>query len=275
MAASNDRDKKLRDELNSLLSGVSDLQAAVPSPLTAPSSVNLTKDEAKGQTNILEFDEMDKKFKQQARTFIDSMHGFYLDFGVIDKPDYLHKKAMVDTMDLSSIFTQLKLTKTVMNKIVDEIMRGSVNPKLIESFSTINAQYSEIIKMQVNYVLFLEESCKKSRMESANYNTGKGYGGSGTHSTASEIHDVISDSDSDFFITADPTKLIEEVRVNSALSYDEARQHRSEYLKNTSDSKALVDPTNKGVLLELSGVDTSTIDRDDDGDHHVDLLDMI
>ena len=276
MATTDNKDKKLKDELAALMGGLSPTSPHVKHADDA--GVLAQKEEAlvAQQQSIIserkrkEMNALDVKFKAQARGVIESMYDFYLDMGVIDKPDYLERRKAIDGLGLSSIFLQLKQTKEVLNTVVDQINSGNVQPRMIEAYTTINGQFSELIRNQANYLLFLEESYKKSKSEVSVYNMNKPSGGSGGGGGQ-----VYIESDSDFYVTADVTKLVEEIKNNSPVTYEEAKGGRVEYMKKYDDVKSYIDPNNKSVLLETVDVDPTIIEDDGSSNMYGDLLDMI
>jgi hypothetical protein len=301
-------DKKLKDELNALLQnaeGLINTSHSIESskPITNKRKPNLSSlesfdvnEQAKlllnSQSNTvndtlqtnqvskykrIDIDEIDSRFKIQAKSVITSMYNFYLDFGVIDRPEYLERKSSIDSLDLSNIFLQLKMTKSVMGKVMDEIMSGNVEPRLIEAYATINSQFSESIKSLANYMLFLEESIKKSKYESIDYSNNK------KNKSISQTSDVKTDAeiiksiddDCEYFVTSDPMVLMTEITEKNEMLYDDVKTKRRDYLIERGDVGNLVDPQNKNDILKNYNVDPSTIKVDEITDDYDNILDMI
>ncbi len=280
---SDTRDKKLKDELNNLMQNMEgilnsndNIQAKKDEDLIINKSIDKLKQD-KISTRV-PFEEYDKNFKIQAKDIIESMYDFYLDFGVIKRPEYLEKKSGLDGLNMSNIFLQLKLTKVVLQKVVDEISSGNVHPRIIEAYSTLNTQFSDIIKSQANYMLFLEESYKKARFETIEYTNNKNSIDANHESQAKSDNTTYCDveKDSEFFLTADPSKLIEEIKVNSPMTYEEAKSYRSNKSHDSDLAKRLVNPSAKDDLIILYDIDPSTIITDKDDDiNYAEITDMI
>lgn len=284
--AGNERDKKLKDELNNLMQNMEGLLNSDENKVSTATEdfiVNKSIDKMKQEkeSSKVPFDEFDKNFKVHAKDIIESMYDFYLDFGVIDRPEYLDKKKDLDGLNMSNIFLQLKRTKIVLNKVVDEITCGNIHPRIIEAYATLNSQFSDIIKSQANYMLFLEESYKKSRFETIEYtnnkaiNSGNVISSDNKQISTNETHADV-EKDSEFFLTSDPSKLVEEITEKSPMSYEEAKKFRSGNMYDSEDAKKFVSPKEKDDLLKLYNVDASTIltSKDDESDYF-EIIDMI
>lgn len=286
--SANERDKKLKDELNSLMQNMEGLlnsddnKVSENEDFSVNKNIEKLKQEKKDkESSKIPFDEFDKNFKVKALDIIESMYDFYLDFGVIDRPEYLERKRDLDGLNMSNIFLQLKMTKIVLNKVVDEISCGNVHPRIIEAYSTLNSQFSDIIKSQANYMLFLEESYKKARFETIEYTNNKNViltSGNNVDNKQITSGETICDveKDSEYYLTSDPSKLVEEITEKSPMAYEDAKKFRSEKMRDSSVARKFVDPNEKSDLLTHYDVDASTILTDDDNTNdYQDIIDMI
>lgn len=261
--------QKLKDELDSLLRGFDD---------TFKSGGNATGDAIvdkqikintkKGGRPPVDMDVIDDQLRSKAKNVISSMFDFYLDFGVIEMPDYLERKKELDTANISSIFLQLSMLKTVLKRVMEDITTGNTTPRVLEAYSTINAQYTEAIKAQANYVLFLEESYKKMRYENDSNPKQIGEGPADKNGRSNIA------TDSDFYLTNSQKSLVEEVTEKSPVSIDDVKQHRNDSIKNMSGSTRLTDPKNKENLMEELNITIEKSDSDQ-GDGYTDILDTI
>lgn len=287
------KEKELRDELQQLLNGSvkttepfeSSRGELIPDDYHEP----MTVDRASQQANVSHIDvnDLDIKIKKQARGIIDSMYDFYYTAGVLDKPDYIDKKKNIDSMGVSNMLFVIKSTKHMIKRVLEEVNLGNMNPKLLENYCALNAQMIELIKTQANQMLFLEESVKKSKIETNEYNQSR----LGEHKDKMAIEKPIEDIDvetedtkqaptekedkeSKYFITSDPTVLIGEIE-NTKITYDEVKKLRPQYLQERGDVSKLVDYSNKNDLVEQYDVDITTIKEDTETGDDSDILDMI
>ena len=205
---------KLRGELNGLLKGFNE---TFETDKTDPTDSIIDKklDALKNDTGTpsIDFDELDRKFKDKAKNVITTMYEFYHDIGVINESEYVQTKKELDAMNVSNIFFQLKAVKTAIKIIMDEITSGNTHPRMFESLSTLNNQFSDTIKAQANYILFLEESAKKTSMEAAEMN--------GNTADAKQMEESVS-RNSEYYITSNPKKLLKEIQESNPLNEEES-----------------------------------------------------
>ena len=214
----------------------------------------------------VDFEKEESRFKAKGELFIKSMYSFYLDYGLITKPEYLENKAKLDSLNIANIFDQIATTKTIMRGLLGELTRGNMNTRLVESYCTLNSQMSDMIKAQANYVLFLEESYKKSRIEAIEYNNlaaeqisiSQGSTESGKIKSLSDGNK--KQIDGDYYITSDTKSLMDEIQSDKEMYYDDAKNNRSEYLIDDTSAAKLTNPSGKDVLIEKYNVDKTLID---------------
>lgn len=258
-----EKKQQLKDELGGLLKGFDKTFGKHGNEHTDNLIDKKLKELNNSDVEPVNFEEMDNKFKSKAKGVITSMFDFYLDFGVIDKPDYLQRKRELDASNISNIFLQLKMIKTSLYKIMDEITTGNRNERMFEAFSSINNQFSEAIKAQANYVLFLEESYKKIRYESNEL---------GIQTDKKKIDEDIANN-SDYYLTANPKSLIREITENTPVDIEDVKPERSEKIKDKSGNTHLTDPHNKEDLME--DMDVETVEKNTNIDDYDNILDMI
>lgn len=305
--SSDDRDKQLRNELDELLKGINpsqfdnsqeeiDFDAKndenkedfIPDiPKVDIGAQIRQSDRTPSQSQApLNIAELDKRFKTQAKNLIESMYDFYFAFGVIDKPEYIEKKKSFDTLNMSNTLFQLKMTKVVLARIMEDIDAGNTNPKVIEAFCNLNSQMSELTRTQANYMIFLEETYKKAKIEAQDYNMLKTTY-SGKKNVSVPVEDIEpqqqeqtkelpqeTNQEEKFFITSDPLILIEEISKNK-FTEEEIKEQRSDYLKERGDVSRYVNHANKNDLVEEYDVDATTIRAEDEMDDDSDILQML
>lgn len=216
----------------------------------------------------VDLDAEEKKFRAKGEEFIKSMYKFYLDYGLMSKPEYLENKARLDSINISNIFNQISTTKLIMKGLMGELTRGNMNPRLVESYCTLNNQLSDMIKAQANYVLFLEESYKKSRVEAIEYNNLASEhlaleGGDSPAEAVKSLPESKKKEDGDFFITSDTRTLMDEIQSDKDIYYEDAVKDRSDYLIDDKEAHNLTNPMDKEQLIDRYGVDQNLIKEDE------------
>ena len=201
-----------------------------------------------------DFDDLDRKFKSKALDVISSMYDFYMDFGVIEQDDYTKRKKDIDSMNMSNIFLQLKLIKVTLSKLMDEIVAGNTVPRMFEAFASINAQFSDTIRASANYLLFLEQSYQRKRIEALN----AAADGNARQITQGSTAVV---STSEYYVTADQKALMGEIKQSET---------GTEYV--IDKDHALTNPTNKDDLMEKMDI---KIDKSKQADDYEGIIDMI
>lgn len=268
---------RLQDELRNLLkqnfipesgSGNGDVSVSeAAADAFKPVDIPIEEQQPNPAFNI-NFDEEEKKMRAKGEAFMDAMYKFYLDYGLMSKPEYLEQKKRLDSANISNIFGQIETTKTIMKGLLGELTRGNMNPRLVESYCTLNNQLSDMIKAQANYVLFLEESWKKSKIEAIEYNNLESE--QIAISSGEQQADIKSLPESnqkkmegDYFITSDTKTLMDEIQRDKELYSEDAMNDRSDYLMNDHEAESLTNPMNKDVLIDKYNVDKTLLDNDD------------
>lgn len=213
----------------------------------------------------IDFDNEEKKVRAKGEAFMEAMYKFYLDYGLMSKPEYLEQKKKLDGANISNIFGQIQTTKLIMKGLLGELTRGNMNPRLVESYCTLNNQLSDMIKAQANYILFLEESWKKSKIEAIEYNTlASEQSALAQGESKDEVKSLPEPEkkkiEGDYFITSDTKTLMDEIQRDKDMYSDDAHNDRSEYLMDDKETESLTNPMNKDVLIDKYNVDKTLLD---------------
>lgn len=151
---SKEKKAQIRGELEDLLSSYSG----------AHTEENDIIDEKFGEIAAIapiDFEEMNKGFSKQAKDITESMLRFYVDLGIIDSVEYVKQKQLIDNSNIQNIFFQLKTLRMAIERITEEINQGNAHPRLFEVFGQLHDKLTAVVKMQANYMLFLEDTYKK------------------------------------------------------------------------------------------------------------------
>lgn len=117
------------------------------------------------QAPPIDFEEMNANFKKKANNLTNSLLKFYVDLGIIDRVEYFKHKKEIDNTNLENIFFQIKSIRMAIERIMEEINQGNTHPRLFEVFGQLHDKLGSVIKMQANYVLFLEDAYRKAKSE--------------------------------------------------------------------------------------------------------------
>ena len=250
------RKTALRNELDGLLKGFNDtfdVKDVDKTDNIIDKKLDLL---AKAQQDpAYDFDELDRQFKEKAKNVIATMYDFYRDFDVLDENEYMKAKKDIDAMNVSNIFFQLKAVKIAIKVIMDEITSGNTHPRMFEAMASLNAQFSDTIKAQANYILFLEESVKKSTTEAAEKNGDQ---------AVKKIENGIS-RNSDYYVTSSPKNLIKEIQENNPIEATEMPDAKEIGSYN-------INPHNKGTLMEEQKI---VLPEEDKPTGYEDIINMI
>jgi len=264
--------KKLRQELDDLMQGFEEtfpLDKRVGNEASGLIGSKIDEIGRPKKTYDFDMEELDLAFKTKATQLINSMFDFYLDAGIIDRIEYTKNKRDLDTSNISNMLWQLKTVKITISILMDEITSGNTSPKTISALADMQDRFSEIIRMQANYVMFLEDTYKKMKYETAE---------SEMNGEQKEQHRLEAAreevKDSEYFLTANPKELIHQITEVAPLSEDEL----SEMRKNGEDCISVgigtknTDPKLKEQLMSEKHID---IDKKNDDSGYESILNMI
>lgn len=264
--------QKLKNELDNLMTGFNETFAGKSDNANASDIIGKKLDEIARPAKIYDYDmdALDIEFKQKATLLIDSMFKLYLDAGIIDKVDYSKRKKDLDTSNLANMLWQLKTVKITITVLMDEVLSGNTDNKTVAALSDMQSRFSEIIRMQANYVMFLEDSYKKMKYDNieALADPGKGE----EHALAAAKKDA---DDSEYFLTANPKELIKQITEVSPLTDEEHLEMKKDGEDCISDiiGTKNTDPKLKEELMVERNIE---VEKKETGDKGYDsILNMI
>jgi hypothetical protein len=113
-----------------------------------------------------DYEEIDRKLKSTSLSVINSLFDFYNKYKKLDpkNPYYLQRKSL-DALNFSNIFYQVKTIKLAINYIMEEMHNTGVDGKLATALASLQDKFTEAIKSQANYVLFVEDTYRRMVME--------------------------------------------------------------------------------------------------------------
>ena len=211
-----DNKEKLRSELDNLMQGFQETFADKSDNKNVSDIIGKSLDDMAKPRKVYKFDmdALDAQFKVKAQELMDAMLNFYLDSGVIDRVEYTKRKHDLDTSNLANMLWQLKTVKITIKILMDEITSGNTAQKTISALGEMQDKFSEIMRMQANYVLFLEDTYKKMKYETAENDLNK------QELPAGEKPRAIADT-SEYYLTANPKELIHQITDVAPLTDEE------------------------------------------------------
>lgn len=267
-----DNRQKLRNELDNLMQGFEETFAEKSGGQDTSNIIGRRLDEIARPAKTYDFDleALDAQFKAKASLLLNSMLDFYVDAGVIDRVEYSKNKLDLDKSNLANMLWQLKTVKITITVLMDEILSGNTEPKTIAALGDMQGRFSEIMRMQANYVMFLEDTYKKMKYDTA------------------DICDVAEDKkknelasarkeaeDNEYFLTANPKELIRQITEVSPLTEEEHAGMLSsgEDCVRSGIGTKNTDPKLKEELMAERGVDFEKKPTDSEG--YDSILNMI
>lgn len=157
---SDDNKKNLKDELSLLMSNMNSVIDEDGDDHFQQGNKNLdrVKDRLK---NIPDFEDVDRQLKNKSLNVINALFDFYNRYNHINKKDkfYMHRMSL-DALNFSNIFYQVKTIKMAINLIMEEMYVSGTDAKLASALASLQDKFTEAIKAQANYVLFIEDQYK-------------------------------------------------------------------------------------------------------------------
>lgn len=261
--------KKLQGELDSLMQDFNSNFSTNNLPKSAEDAVGQSIDAVMRPHKTYDFDSdvLDDQFKKLANGLITSMFDFYAENGILDRVEYARRKRDLDSANVSNMLWQLKTVKLTITVLMDEIVSGNTNAKTIAALADMQSRFSEIMRMQANYVVFLEDTYKKIKYDAI---------ASDVSEDAAERERNEDDANSEYYMTANPKELVRQITEIAPLTETEIEEMRGENLdciaKDPSDREH-TDPLRKEDLMRAKNYKPS--DCNAEGDGYNSILEMI
>lgn len=235
MLKSNENKKALKNEIESLLSGINHEE------FNDLNVDNELLEETKPESPY-DFDEMTEGFNRKAQEITDSLFEYYVELGILEENNYVKLKKEMDTINMSNIFFQIKTLKITITKIMEEITTGNTNPRLMEVFGQLQDKLKTLTQTQANHLLFLEESYKRINSEDPK---------NSNNSLENK------NKEGDFFISVGTKTMIESLPESEKYDMDDS----------------LINPSNKNELMKDRNIKIEE-DKDSDSDF-IDVTEII
>lgn len=157
MAEDKDNKNELGDELkNSLDELVSQNLASSDSDLP---SIEVSHIEP------LNIPEVSARAKQKAQKTVISCLKLYFDEKLINRNEFLQAKAAVATSNIQTLFNQLKMSEHMMEKLINEMDNGNMQPRMFEVATSVQNTIIEILKNTQLHIIAFQEEAKRMKNE--------------------------------------------------------------------------------------------------------------
>jgi len=246
------KDKKiaLKEEIESLLNLDSNTKISDELNNNQDELKSTISDLANDTVSLINFDEMESKFKIKSNELLTSLFNFYIDLGVINNDDYFKYKKRLDEESMNDIEFQLETIKICIKKAMEEITSGNTHPRLLEVMSAMQGQLTNVIKTKANYLLFLEDSYKKLKLDYQEKNNQEEYT-TNTHnidsmSTPTEI------LKNEYYVGVGTRNLIKQI--NEEIPIEKIKE-----LNKDKESYALTNPNMKSELMKTLNISDDMI----------------
>ena len=113
----------------------------------------------------LDIEEVDTIALQKAQNVVISCLKLYFDENIISNNDYIAAKAAVATSTIKTLFGQLKRAEHMVDKIINDIDLGNMQPRIFEVATTIQSSIRDILKDTQIHVISLQEDLKRVKHE--------------------------------------------------------------------------------------------------------------
>jgi len=259
-----DNKKNLKDELSLLMSNMNSVGGDGNAHFDqGNANLDRVKDRLK---DVPDFNDINKQLKNKSLNVINALFDFYNKYNHINKKDkfYMHRMSL-DAMNFSNIFYQVKTIKMAINLIMEEMYVSGTDAKLATAMASLQDKFTEAIKAQANYVLFIEDQYKGLVLEGEAEAQKVLEAPEGTaliaigSQTPTEKH--IADN-SEFFLSTSTKDVIKQIRKEEGVT------------PNILDSDSPL--TNPDVKIDL--MNELDVDMDEDETYHNDsdgLLEII
>jgi len=202
----------------------------------------------------IDFEEMNAAFMKRAKEITTSVFDFYVSIGILDSHEYLKQKKMIDENNISNLFFQVKTIKFAIEKIMQEINSGNMQPRFFEVLGQLQDKLSNAIKTKANYILFLEDSYKKMKNEVENRAQLLG---------APVANGLPAPKEDEYFVTAGTKNLMKTLAGEPTVAEFEV-----------DETTNLTDPRQKNELMEARGLG-HLVQHEQDEEDFSDELDEI
>lgn len=113
----------------------------------------------------MNFSAVHDKAKLKAQKTVLSCLKLYFDENLINKNEFIQAKAAIATSNIMTLFKQLKMSEHMMEKLINEIDNGNMQPRMFEVATSVQNTIIEILKNTQLHVISFQEDIKRVKNE--------------------------------------------------------------------------------------------------------------
>lgn len=105
------------------------------------------------------------KARAKAQKTVLSCLKLYFDEKLIGKNEFLQAKSAVATSNIMTLFQQLKMSEHMMNKLINEMDNGNMQPRMFEVATSVQNTIIELLKNTQLHIISMQEDFKRVKAE--------------------------------------------------------------------------------------------------------------
>ena len=113
----------------------------------------------------LDLTDLDQKTKTKAQNIVLSCMKLYFDAKIISKNEFMAAKASVTTSNIKTLFRQIRVSEHMIDKIVNGIDSGDMNPRLFEVAGQLQSNIVDMLKNVQLHVISMQEEFRRMQGE--------------------------------------------------------------------------------------------------------------
>jgi len=109
--------------------------------------------------------EVDNQTKTKAQKIVLSCMQLYFDAKIISQNEFMAAKAAVTTSNIKTLFRQIRISEHMVDKIVNGIDAGDMNPRLFEVAGQLQGNIIDMLKNVQLHVISMQEEFRRMQGE--------------------------------------------------------------------------------------------------------------
>lgn len=109
--------------------------------------------------------EVSNSAKKKAQKTVISCLKLYFDENLISKNEFLQAKSAVATSNIMALFKQLKMSEHMMDKLINEMDNGNMQPRMFEVATSVQNTIIELLKNTQLHIISMQEDFKRVKQE--------------------------------------------------------------------------------------------------------------
>ena len=113
----------------------------------------------------LDIADVDQKTRTKAQKIVLSCMKLYFDAKILSQNEFMQAKAAVTTSNIKTLFRQIKIGEHMIDKIVNGIDAGDMNPRLFEVAGQLQSNIVDMLKNVQLHVISMQEEFRRMQGE--------------------------------------------------------------------------------------------------------------